>query len=85
MFTIEKTLKSTKLANNRTIKIPPLKTASGVLTTDADKVSTCYRAHSTTFNDLSDFNTESAVIMSYNNIKFFNPLMNENCSRRLNQ
>lgn len=47
--------KVTKLVNNRTTKIPPLKTTSRILTTDshkANEIGTAFcRAHSTTYND----------------------------------
>jgi hypothetical protein len=73
--------KVTKLVKNQTTKIPPLKVSSKILTTDSDKAneigSAFCKAHSTTFNDLSDHSTESSVKMSCNNIKYFNPLMNE--------
>jgi Reverse transcriptase (RNA-dependent DNA polymerase)/Endonuclease-reverse transcriptase len=75
--------KVTKILNNPTKKIPPLKSISNILTMDADKAneigSAFCKAHSTTFNDLSDPSTESAVGLSYNNINFFLPLINESC------
>lgn len=73
--------KVTKIVNNPIRKIPPLKSTSKILTTDRDKAdeigSAFCKAHSTTFNDLSDPRTEFAVDMSYNNVKFFSPTINE--------
>lgn len=73
--------KVTKIFNNPIKRIPPLKATSKILTTDTDKAneigSAFCKAHSTTFNNLSDPDTESAVGMSYNNINFFLPVINE--------
>lgn len=73
--------KVTKSLKNQVKKIPPIKTVSRVLTTDTDKAneigSEFCKAHSTTFNDLSDPGTEGAVAMSNNSINFFSPTIKE--------
>lgn len=73
--------KVTKIFNNPIKKIPPIKTATKILTSDIDKAneigSAFCKAHSTTFNDLSDLSTENAVGMSYNNINFLVPVITE--------
>lgn len=73
--------KVTKIFNNPVKVIPPIKTSSAVLITDLDKAneigSVFCRAHGTTFNDMSDPNTEMRVSVSYNNVNFFSPVVNE--------
>ena len=73
--------KVTKTLKNPINKIPPLKSPTSLLLTDQDKAngigSAFCAAHSTTFNDLSDASTESVVLMSYNNISYFQPTIKE--------
>lgn len=74
-------LRVTKMLKNPIIKIPPLKSSTSLLLTDQDKAngigSAFCAAHSTTFNEHSDDSTESAVLMSYNNISYFVPTIKE--------
>lgn len=71
----------TKMLKNPISKIPPLRSSTSLLLTDQDKAngigSAFCAAHSTTFNEHSDASTESAVLMSYNNISYFKPTVKE--------
>ena len=73
--------KIAKTLKGSTRGIPPIKTETRLLTSDSDKAdeigSTFCKAHSTTFNERSDPNTESAVRTSMNNINFFHPIIHE--------
>lgn len=73
--------KVAKSLKNSISKIPPLKTSTTLLLTDAEKAneiaSTFCAAHSTTFHELSDASTESAVTMSNKSISYFQPTISE--------
>lgn len=76
--------KFTKLITNKSKKIPPLKNSSNqLILTDLDKAEEIAKifnqAHSTTFNDLSDNQTENAVSGSTLLISYLKPEIIETC------
>lgn len=73
--------KVTKILRGAINKIPLIKTPSKILTTDSDKAneigSAFCKSHITTYNDLSDTITETAVGISFNNVSFYSPVIEE--------